>query len=294
MSTTSKLTQLSAAVALSLGSLNVNAIPLMADVATIVDESGSMSTEHAWLPTMIGDLETGLVGAGVGVSPTNNYAKVGFGGHVSGDLPHKHQEGGSDWFGAGDFDEDFVASGGEEDGWNGINYFFDNYSIRSDAALNVILVTDEDRDNQNTGLTKEAILSSFLQHNALLNAVVDASFVCGDGSTALGIDSAGNGYKATADGGFSVCAGGRATGGYGTTLNDYVDLALTTGGAAWDLNQLRAGGPTAASFTNSFVNIKVGEIQRQPPSSVPEPSTIALMGAGLAGFGFSRKRKAAL
>ncbi len=66
-------------------------------------------------------------------------------------------------------------------------------------------------------------------------------------------------------------------------------MALGTGGAAWDLRLLRAGGLTAESFTNAFVDIKVEEtiiVQ------TPEPSGLALVGLGLIGLGFARRKQA--
>jgi hypothetical protein len=277
-----------------LGMGHSQAAPVEADIATIVDESGSMSTEHAWLPGMISDLESGLTAEGVGSAPNSNrYAKVGYGGHRWNDVPHKHQEGGSDWFSASAYDNDFVNSGGFEDGYNGMDFFFDNYSTRSGAALNLILATDEDRDIQDPSLTKSGMESRLGSANALLNAVVDASFACGDGSSALGMDAAGTGYVADGSGGFTTCSGAVNTSGSGSTGTDYVDLALDSGGAAWDLNQLRAGGDTAASFSSAFVDIKVQEIQQQDPNPVPAPAPFTLLGAGVAAMGLLRRWKAA-
>lgn len=276
-----------AALGLVVGAGGAQAVPITADIATLVDESGSMSTEHAWLPDMISDLNTGLVNAGL---TNNRYAKVGFGGHVSGDAPHKHLEGGSEWFAASTYDNDFVTSGGTEDGWNAIDFFFDNYTPRSDAALNLILVTDEDRDNQNTALSYSGILSRITGAGALLNAVVDATFECGNGTPALGITVGGIGYVADGSGGFTTCTGasavsGDAGGSSGVdTIPAYVNLALATGGAAWDLNKLRAGGLLATSFTNAFVDIKVEEIKDQTPTGVPGPPMLALFGLGLLGL----------
>ncbi|HEX4975550.1 MAG TPA: PEP-CTERM sorting domain-containing protein, partial [Pseudomonadales bacterium] len=105
--------------------------------------------------------------------------------------------------------------------------------------------------------------------------------------TALGMAGGGTGYKADGLGGYTTCTGATASSGFGTTIADYVNLALATGGAAWDLNQLRAGGKTAVSFTNAFVDLKVIEIQKQV---VSEPSSVALIGLGLAGLLAARRR----
>jgi hypothetical protein len=67
----------------------------------------------------------------------------------------------------------------------------------------------------------------------------------------------GTGYVANRSGGFTTCSGATNTAGSGSTGTDYVDLALNSGGSAWDLNQLRGGGDTATSFFNAFADIKV-------------------------------------
>lgn len=283
------------------------AAPDTADIAVIVDESGSMGGEHAWLPGMISDLESGLLAAGVGTSTTNRYSLVGYGGSSFGShyTGHEHYvDGGSasltsgdKWFSATDFStaaNNLVTDGGTEDGYQAIDYFFDNYSVRSGAALNVILVTDEDRDTVDTNDTYSSILSQF-GASARLNAVVDCGFADASGQTALGLDSDGTAYTADGSGGFSSSENGTQSGYcYGSTKSHYVDLAWDTSGAAWDLGQLRAGGDTATSFTNAFVDIKVEEIQETPSNDVPVPGTAALLGIGLAGLGYARRRKHAV
>jgi hypothetical protein len=179
-----------------------------------------------------------------------------------------------------------VLTGGTEDGYAGMNFAFGAYTFTPGAALNIVLVTDEDRDNTNAALTYASILAAFRNRNALLNAVVNNPFTCSGG--ALGVDSNNTAYKANGTGGFTTCTPGVVGNGSGNTENDYVALALATGGAAWDLNQLRAGGNTAVSFTNAFVDIKVQEIIQQ---TVPEPGTMALAGVALVALGLLHRKR---
>ncbi len=242
----------------------------LADFIFVVDESGSMAGEHAWLGSIAQQLDTALGAKGV----TARYGLVGFGnsGNPHGNrLGHKHLVGGNEFGTAAQFStatNSLVVSGGFEDGYSAINTSL-SYNFRANAATNIILVTDEDRDNGNTSLTFNSILGDLQSDGAVLNAVVNANFT----NNAIGTSSK-NTYVADGTGGFTTTSGAASvTSDFGNTDQDYVQLALQTGGAAWNLNKLRAGGVTADSFSQAFVDIKVEEIINTP-TPVPEPITI--------------------
>ena len=114
------------------------------NVIFIVDGSGLMSTEHDFLKSVITDLDADLATAGV----TNcSYGLVGFGrtstlggpepSTICADAPAL-----SDAATTKTNHNSLVANGGTEDGYSAINFV--NYT--SGAAVNFVIVTDEDRD----------------------------------------------------------------------------------------------------------------------------------------------------
>ncbi len=164
-----------------------------------------------------------------------------------------------------------TGQGLTEDGYLGIDRAL-NLPFRQGSAVNIILVTDEDRDIADESLNFETIFNGLDEQNSLLNVTINGTFLDGDGNTALGVDSDGIAYIADGTGGFTTASGGAfgevgnnpdSTDPFNSTQADYVDLAWDIGGAGWDLNQLREGGDTAISFTEAFVSVKAQEIGEQ-------------------------------
>ena len=90
-----------------------------ADIVFIVDESGSMSGEHAWIKDMVTALEAELVANKV---ESNRYALVGFGNRDA--APRDLQVGGTGatWGTAAQLStktSSLMLNGATEDGWAG-------------------------------------------------------------------------------------------------------------------------------------------------------------------------------
>ncbi|HSX62411.1 MAG TPA: putative Ig domain-containing protein, partial [Tahibacter sp.] len=250
------------------GGTTVSAVPLMADVIAIVDESGSMIGEHAWTADFAIPFHAYLTANGIGAGgDANRYGLMGFN-----EAPRVIPVGGLLMGNHLDFLEatsHYVIPefGGTEDGWNAIHGALMQYPLRENSSRQVMLITDEDRDAANVSLSYASVLAELQTYKIALTAVVNARFQCGDASVALGLGPDGLGYKADGGGGYVTCTNASAVSGDGTTIADYVNLALATGGTAWDIELLRDGGHMAESFTSALIAAQVREILTQEPTA---------------------------
>ena len=257
------------------------------DVVVIVDEYGSMNYEQTWLGTVIPQLDTALQNQGI---VGNRFGLVGF-GTSNQTLGRSLPVGGAKFGNSAEFataTNSLLLNGSFEDGYSAIDFALNNYTFREGAAVNFILVTDEDRDNGNSSLNFNNILARLKRNpqdnkdDILLTAIVDANFV----NNSLGVNSEGNAYIANGSGGYTTTQLPQpltnfVTRDFGTTKLDYIDLALDSGGAGWDLNQLRDGGLTGTSFAKAFIDIKVEDTKNQ---QIPEPGLVlGLLSAGVLG-----------
>ncbi|MCV2881854.1 VPLPA-CTERM sorting domain-containing protein [Actibacterium sp. XHP0104] len=260
-----------------------------ANVVFIVDESGSMGGEHAFLEQIIPDLNNALAAEGI----TTTFGVVGFGdaNHV----PRTVRTLGDATTTATNLENDLRLDGFLEDGYAGMTYAMNAFNLDADA-VNFILVTDEDRDDIGgayAGITYASMLSALSGSNIVLNAVVNNWLYHSDQTTrVIGVNDEGEAYAADGSGGFTKSAGGIISNiDDGNTKQDYSLLATATGGAVWDLNLLRSGGLLAESFAAAFIDIKVQEIKDQIGGTIPLPAGGVLLLTGIAGFGALRRRK---
>ena len=238
--------------ALTLGVLATGAAAQQASTANLifaVDESGSMSTEHGFLPGFATDVDTALTGAG--------FSDVNFGltGYSVGGQGRDFSIGGSLLGSAADFGaatNNLSLSGGTEDGYAAIDFVLNKYTIPSGESTTIILVTDEDRDDTDPSLTFGSISQDLNDAGVNLISVVNAALKMPMANTAIASDGVAPGSTAyVQDGtGFTTAPFGSVTSGDGSTVKDYVELAFETpNGCAATLNELRDGGDAAQAFS---------------------------------------------
>ncbi|MGB0712374.1 MAG: putative Ig domain-containing protein, partial [Gammaproteobacteria bacterium] len=168
-----------------------------------------------------------------------------------------------------EFENLSTGQGGTENGYRAIEAAA-RLPFRQGAAVNFILVTDEDCDCAAPAAELRPELQELLNDiGAKLNTVVNLRIRDGEEppNDAVGVDSDAIYYRPDGAAGFTTSSTGTVEAGLAPanatardTVEDYAELAWATGGAAWDLNQLREGGLTAQSFTSAFVTIKAEEI----------------------------------
>ena len=136
---------------------------------------------------------------------------------------------------------------------------------------NLILVTDEDRDDKDSTIVGGATLASVKQmikdNGYILNVIANIHIANKNINLGMKMEQGGNhntifqmdandpkGYKEIIDTRPYTTIASRD---FGKTREDYARLLIDTPGALWNLNSLRAGGNIASTFADVFVEIKV-------------------------------------
>lgn len=231
------------------------------DVVFLVDQSNSMLEEHRWLiniSTLLGNPLPDQALPFDTPDPVDRFGLVGF----AEDDPETSKgvvipmESGAFFGNASEFSKaanKLKRSGRFEDGYHAIQVALENFNFRHKAACLLILITDEGQSPLEPAISQSSILAALQQANCSLHVIVKEEF----GQDALGMTSSNDAYIALPDGGFELLLGaGQAfpTSGDGNTHEAYVQLALATGGTAWNLRKLRAGSSTALSFSSAFAD----------------------------------------
>lgn len=220
-----------------------------ADIILLVDESGSMIMQHQWITEMVNQLDNALIESGVGVEPRNRFGVIGFGGDCSKDAGFGKPfftEGGDAYVLAENITEltQGLTTGGKyEDGYGAIISAFEQYMFRG-GAKHFILISDEDRDVF-SNVTRDDIEFMLKANNVVLDVVVNQEFTAGE-IQALGINVNGSAYifDPSLDSLFRTINHVGASihdSAYGSTDDDYTQLAFLVNGGSWNLNLLQQG-----------------------------------------------------
>ena len=161
------------------------------------------------------------------------------------------------------------SSGAAEDGYAALEFAVLTTETRPDTVKQLILVTDEDRHVIRNDLDRDAIEKLIVESGYILNVVVNQGFLADandNGSHAMGLDNNGTAYvfDGSSSSLYSTSPGGvvdfTPLSFFPNTFVDYVDLAFSVGGAAWDLRFVVEGEPLSIALARAFAEVKIAEV----------------------------------
>jgi hypothetical protein len=252
----------------------IHAAPILSDLVFVVDESGSMGNVQANLRDNIGQFASILTGTG---QVSAQYGLVGYGND---DVTPRMLTDLTDDASFSSAAQNLVADGGTEPGYtatafalNALDNQSDQFSFRSNALKNVIILTDEPSNGDDAAIgavnqqkVSETILDGILSANdTLYNGVLD-------------------GYS---------------------TISSYESLITAHGGSVFDLSLFNSTDTSVVeAFVTDFANAKLQETlgfcelnpdapacNNNDGTPVSEPGGLGLIGLGLSGLLAAYRRR---
>ena len=250
--------------------LELNRDRLYGEFVLLLDESSSMSRENVLITQLLQGLDASLRNLSIGRTVMNRYGILGF--SSSNNNPPfgiVYTDRGQQFVNIDNISKliEQIRTGDRyEDGYAAIGLAFDRYRFGG-GARQFLLVTDEDRDNLNSSLTREVIMEKLRDTRTRLNVLVSEEFQA-DGIIGLGMNQNNETFvfNPLSPTQFVRKRNGKTVtdSGHGTTHVDYTELVLQTNGAVWDINTITGRpGQLNTGFIHALARQKGVEIIEQ-------------------------------
>lgn len=236
------------------------------DMCFVVSAASTMASSQLWLQTAVPVMEDKLTTMGIGRATPNRYCLVQFGGrgrYLTGRFLNVD---GNKFFSADDFfraRRQLRKVGDVADGYEAVEFLLQRAPFRSDPmiAKSVILASNMGRSVLAiANITRESLFNLLIEAGVVLDTVVDVQFsVQEEGATqiVLGLHDVEKVSIVEPNERFRIVESHniRYSSNQGSTVHDYVTLALATGGSSWPISLLaQSNYSVLVSFVQAYIS----------------------------------------